>query len=83
MEEVNEPEEGGGGGGSDLSDGGIAGVVIGVSVFCIIATATIMFFVMRYKGHGQIDYPKGGAGSDSNNFAKMDANPVLFSSNKV
>eukprot|EP00798_Chlamydomonas_sp_ICE-L_P026280 gene26280-17377_t len=65
MEDINEPEEGGGGGGSDLSDGAIAGIVVGVSVFCILATATIVFFVMRKsQGHSHLPYPKGGAGSD-------------------
>eukprot|EP00798_Chlamydomonas_sp_ICE-L_P000135 gene135-5503_t len=84
MEEINEPEEGGGGGGSDLSDGAIAGIVVGVSVFCILATATIVFFVMRKsQGHSHLPYPKGGAGSDSTNFATLGANTAPLSGNKV
>eukprot|EP00798_Chlamydomonas_sp_ICE-L_P021751 gene21751-28773_t len=82
MDALDEPEEGGGGGGSHLSVGAVAGIVIGVSVFCILITVAIMFFVMKYKyrGHTHKEYPKEGSGSDSMRFHE---NPMPLSSKAV
>eukprot|EP00798_Chlamydomonas_sp_ICE-L_P000136 gene136-5504_t len=45
--------------------------------------ATIVFFVMRKsQGHSHLPYPKGGAGSDSTNFATLGANTAPLSGNK-
>jgi hypothetical protein len=80
MEVLNKAEESRGGG--SLSDGAIAGIVIGVSVFCIIVTAALVFVVMRKNvGHSHLAYPKGGTGSDCYQRSDINLSP-LNASNK-